>query len=409
MPAELTLPFSIRALRHAIILVMLPAILTAQQPEPRTQLDPVVVKGIHPLTKVAEHPLLEPRFGAAVVAEGDYLYIIGGSNQDGTRLETVERVDLRTGRSENWAKLQVARRHHRAVILGGQIYVLGGTSGPADSRDPLSAELADYAGDDPPIEEEMPPRLIGAPENLMVPSSLPSSRIDGTMSRGGGGFIGALFSYEPTMEIIDLATGRVGFGPSLPTPKALFGCVTLGGKILVIGGQKLRGNGGIVCTSTTEVFDPAENKWSAGVYLPTPRRGTAAVVDGFVIFLGGYGGQQAGRTVEVFNPREGIWRRLPPLSESVNPSATVWAGNYLFLFGNQEFRARQLVYDLRKKELVSYPLVIPDSDFAAAVFHQGRIYVVGGASLRQHDTAETIQVFAPTSETFRSAAPTTGR
>lgn len=132
--------------------------------------------------------------------------------------------------------------------------------------------------------------------------------------------------------------------------------------------------------------------------MPTPRRGTATVVDGFVIFLGGYGSAKAGRTIEVFNPREGIWRRLPPLAESVNPSATVWAGNYLFLFGDQDRRSSQLVYDLRRKELVIYPLALPETDFAAAVFHQGRIYVVGGANLRLHETTETVQVFAPTPE-----------
>lgn len=132
------------------------------------------------------------------------------------------------------------------------------------------------------------------------------------------------FSYVSAMEVIDLATGRVSEGTAMPVAKALFGCVTVADKIMVIGGQKLR-NGSIVCTSTTEVFDPVTNQWSVGVDLSTPRRGTASAVDGFVIFLGGYGALEAGRTTEVFNPREGIWRRLPALAEPINPSATVLA------------------------------------------------------------------------------------
>jgi hypothetical protein len=287
--------------------------------------------------------------------------------------------------------------------------VLGGTSGPVDPHDPLSAELADYAGDDPPIAEGLPPNLIDArPGNLLIPPGLPASRIDETTPPPRGVQFGRGLSYEATMEVIDLATGKVSAGPAMPVPKALFGCVVVGGKILVIGGQKLR-HSNIVCTSTTEVFDPAGNKWSAGVYLPTPRRGTATVVDGFVFFLGGYGGLKAGRTVEVFNPREGIWRRLPPLAESVNPSASVWAGNYLFLFGDQEHRSRQLVFDLRTKQLVTYPLALPDTDFAAALEHRGRIYVVGGASLRLHDATEAIQVFALTPETVGTVSQVVGK
>lgn len=380
----------------ALAVLFVSATAAEENPTAKIDLDPVVVTGIRPLLKVAEHPMAEPRFAAAVVADGDYLYVIGGSNQDGTRLDSVNRVDLRSGRSEPWARLRVARRHHRAVISGGRIYVLGGTTGPTNPRDPLSEELADYAGDDPPIGEGLPPSLLAPPENLLLPHSLPSSRIDGTISRGDGPLRPG-FSYVSAVEIIDLATGRVSDGPAMPVPKALFGCVLLDGKILVIGGQKLRG-GGIVCTSTTERFDPAANTWSAGVNLPIPRRGTASVVDGFVIFLGGYGGKQAGRTIEVFNPREGFWRRLPDLSEDVNPSSTVWAGRYLFLFGDQGRRSRQLVYDLQAKQLVPYPLALPDSDFAAAVLHRGRIYVVGGASLRLHNTTDAIQVFAPASE-----------
>jgi Kelch motif len=379
------------------------AAMPEEKPAAKIDLDPVIVTGIRPLLKVAEHPMVEPRFAAAVVAEGDYLYIIGGSNQDGTRLDSVERVDLRTGRAEPWARLQVARRHHRAVIVADKIYVLGGTHGPVDARDPLSAELSDYPGDDPPIEEGLPASLLAPAENLLLPRSLPASRIDGTSSRGSSP-ARAGFNYVSAVEIIDLATGRVSDGPAMPVPKALFGCVVLDGRILVIGGQQLRG-GSIVCTSTTERFDPATNTWSAGVNLPIPRRGTASVVDGFVIFLGGYGGKQAGRTIEVFNPREGFWRRLPDLSEEVNPSSTVWAGRYLFLFGDQGRRSRQLVYDLQAKQLVPYPLALPDSDFATAVLHRDRIYVVGGASLRLHKTTDAIQVFAPAIEIAATNPP----
>ena len=366
----------------AIAVFLAPRATAAPPPEPATVLDPIVVTGIRPLIKIAEHPMLEPRFGAAIVAEGDYLYIIGGSNSEGTRLDTVERVDLRTGKAALWTKLQVARRHHRAVVTGGKIYVLGGTSGPVNPSDPLSEELSDYSGDHVPIGEQLPRSWFDPPENPLKPPTAGLPKIP--------------YDHERTMEIIDLQTGKVTTGPAMPFAKTMFGCVVVDGRILVIGGQKRRSTDHIVCTNTTEIFDPVSNQWSAGINMPTARRCTATLVDGYVIVLGGYEGRQASRRVEVFTPRDKVWHRLTDLKESANPSATVWCGNYLFLFGDQAARSRQLVYDLRSKQLVPYPLAMPNSDFAAALWHEGKIYVVGGASLRLHDTSEGYQVFAPT-------------
>lgn len=378
---------SLFALGVALALFASGAVLAEEKNDAKTELDPMVVTGIRPLSKIAEHPMVEPRFAAAVVAEGDYLYIIGGSNNEGTRLDTVERVDLRTGRATPWARLQVARRHHRAVILGGKIYVLGGTSGET-SRDPLTDELSDYYGEDP--SSGITYTNFFSIENLLRKGS----------TRGPG----ARYLHEATMEIIDLATGQVRPGPAMPVGKAMFGCVAVDGIIFVIGGQKRRGDS-VRCTNTTEVFDPASNTWSPGINMPTPRRGTATLVDGFVMFLGGYGGASTVRTVEIFSPRDRVWRRLPDLTEAVNPSATVWAGRYLFLFGDQNHRTRQLVYDLRSKQLVPYPLALPDSDFATALLHQNNIYVVGGASLRKRDVTEAIQIFAPAPEVYANNTP----
>lgn len=129
--------------------------------------------------------------------------------------------------------------------------------------------------------------------------------------------------------------------------------------------------------------------------MPTSRRCTATVVDGFALVIGGYRANRALRTVEVFNPQDRGWRRLPDLSEAVNPSASVWVGNRVLLFGQEGSRQRQLAYDLRAKQLAAYPLALPDSDLASAILHRGHVYVVGGANLRQHLAASGIQVFQP--------------
>src|SRR5687767_14393448 len=51
------------------------------------------------LKKVGEFKLLAPRQGAAAVAYGQAIYVLGGANDDGA-VTDIERVDLRTQRSE---------------------------------------------------------------------------------------------------------------------------------------------------------------------------------------------------------------------------------------------------------------------------------------------------------------------
>lgn len=390
-------------MQHSLLLILIVIVIAgpcgsllshAQPAEAEAKLEPFVVTGIRPLVRIAEHPVVEPRFGAAVVADGDYLYLIGGSNSEGTRLDSIERLDLRTGQSIEWAKLAIARRHHRAVVAGGKIHVLGGTSGRSPIENPLSEELSDFFGDDLPAAfatgADPAPRILGRPPDVLnAPKHAPHF---------------ATLFYEATMEVIDLQSRKVTLGPRMPVAKALFGCVVVDGKILVIGGQKQK-VGTIFCTNTVELFDLGTQQWSAGINMPTARRCTAALVDGFVVVVGGYTGSRPLTTVEVFNPREQVWRLHPPLSETVNPSATVWVGNYLFLFGDQDMRKRQLVYDLRSKQLVPYPLPLPNSDFAAALAHHDKIYVAGGGDLRLRIANAGIQVFAPLVESVDPPVP----
>lgn len=364
------------------------AVLFAQDTVPPAQdpplnLDPYVVREIRPLEQQAELGIIEPRFGAAVVADGDFLYIIGGSNTDGVRLDSIERFDIRTGRAERWGKLRIPRRHHGAVLVDGRIHVLGGTSGMASASNPLKEELSDYYSEDPLS-------AFGGDDFTLSFKGIPPTPT----------------YYVDSMEIVDLHSGESRLGPSMPFAKALFGCVAIDNRIYVIGGQKMKGNN-TYTTNTVEVFDIALNSWSHGVNMPTPRRCSATLVDGYIVVLGGYRGGRAQKVVEAFNPREKIWRRLPELTESVNPTATVWVGNYIFLFGEQNARLRQLVYDLRSKRLVPYPFELPESNFVSAVSHHGLVYLVGGADLRSHFASTGVRVLKPLSAPVPVGVPPT--
>jgi len=312
------------------------------------RLDPVVVHApplpaIPPVPLVRidfQHHLVTARFAATAVVDGNYIYVVGGANSAGTRLRDIERIDLRTGQSEPFAQLTRGRRNLRAAVYEHRLYVLGGYA------------ETNWVNDDP---------------------------------------------FESYVEIVDLATGRVSRGPNLPEARANFACAVVGGKLYVIGGARVAHNA-ITNTNTTDVLDLATGKWSTGLPMPTPRMAGAAVVDGFIVVPGGYSGRRAVNNVEVFIPSDRLWRILPPLHAPTNAMSVAFLGHHLFLFGEHELVA----YDLIPKKSVAYRFDYEVQRDTATVIAGNRIYVIGGD--RSRDSFDMENYF-PVARTAPPAEP----
>ncbi len=290
-----------------------------EKPEPVQALDPITVTAMPlPLVKLdLGFHLSTGRFASAAVAEGGYIYVIGGGNNQGVALDDVLRFDPRTGRSEFFAKLKSPRRNHRAVAYLGKIYVLGGYNGRPMFGDSI---------------------------------------------------------FEASMEVIDLATREVSSAPPMPVAKAGFACAISGGKLYVLGGAKVKNNGSIATTNSVEAYDLAKRTWSNALPMPTPRMGVAVNVEGFIIVPGGVIGRREVADVEVFNPRDNIWRTLPPLDRKVNATSLAFLDHYLFLFGPRDLT----VYEMKQKQSTSYRFNYEGASDAAAVIMGGNIFVIGG-------------------------------
>jgi len=91
------------------------------------------------------HPLTTARAGAAVVNEGNHIYVIGGI--DGSHfLRSVEQTQLKdNGSIETWSRsepLNVARGFFAAAVHNGFIYAVGGGNGPSGHNLLRSVERA---------------------------------------------------------------------------------------------------------------------------------------------------------------------------------------------------------------------------------------------------------------------------
>lgn len=257
-----------------------------------------------------------------------------------TVLDSIERIDVRTGVSEFFGKLSRPRAWHRAVLVVDRVYVLGGDS-PGRGGQPL----------------------------------------------------------ESAVEVLDLATGETSIAAAgQPDPRANFGCVELAGKIYVIGGRH-RAGADTANTNTVEVLDVVTGQWSDGPPMPTPRQCNAVVVTGgFIVVPGGFDGKRSLTTVEVFDPRNAAWRTLPPLGRETSAHSVAFLDHHVFLFGDYHASGSMVAYDLFEKRSEVFSVNRMIARHTSAVTHNGRIYVVGGKLSSDQRALDRVYVFAPAAQ-----------
>lgn len=116
-----------------------------------------------------------------------------------------------------------------------------------------------------------------------------------------------------------------------------------GGKLILIGGIKYESSGGAgpteVVLSSTEVFDPKEGRFEAGVNLPRPRADHSVIASrGGAVIAGGHDGAGLVRDVEFLRYHEGNWVSADSVGElslgRVHPFMGV-VGEFVVVGGGQ--------------------------------------------------------------------------
>lgn len=306
--------FSLRRLATAVLLLLCPFALPAW-----------AQKNNSPLVKVADHPMLQARLGAAAVLVGDHIYIFGGSG-GGAPLYKGERFDTRTGKSEELPGTFLARRFHNAVEHEGKILLVGG-------------------------------------EGYALPGR----------------------AHEPQIEVYDPVSGTVTLAGKMPRPRAKAAGIKLGREFWLIGGDKAKEGRSMAQTNEVEILDLATGEWRQGPPMPTPRATSATRVGDFIVVPGGYASRTTRDEVEMYVPQEQGWKRLPKLGETISAHSTAQLGRWLFLFGDFELTDRVLAYELPTRKTIAIKPGYTDARSTVAVATAERIYVIGGMSQISND------------------------
>ncbi len=356
------------------------------------------VGGGVPLRKIGAFPMLHPRFAPAVATQGDDIYIVGGAGENEMVLKSIEKFNIKTGKSTEFATLKIARLWHRAVIVGDRLFVFGGRAPTTRSASDRSKPT--FGPTDPYVDKLRQSDLQRAENRYQEALKNRNPSMDEKVVETWNGL-----RMENTYEVFDINSGeRIGEG-KMPDSRANFGCVTIGGKIFIMGGSHpVTSPGGkqeqLSFTNRVSIFDVATNTWSDGVSLPEAVECDAVVVTGpFIVVTGGYDGTRMSDGVYAFNPTTAKWNSLKALDRASSAHSTVFLGKYLFLFGNYEHPEEIQIYDLKTRSSETFTLGYAPARHGGAIVADEKIYVCGGKPKRYSTPLDSVQVFEMISAT----------
>jgi hypothetical protein len=263
-----------------------------------------------------------------VLAAGRNLLIIGGLNQQSVTTSTVTRLNPVTGRTARAGSLAAPTHDAAGAVLGGRPYVFGGgaVASIRDVQALTGSRTAAVAGQLPRPRSDLSAVTLGGTAYLIggydgasydsqilattngrsfrtvatLPVPVRYAAVAGVGSRiwvFGGQTRSGLTSV---IQQVSLTTGRSSVVGHLPSPLVGATGLTLGGQILVAGGQRAGGrNASRLKTSRTVLaYNPARRRVGPVGTLPVRLANAAAAVIGDTAFLvGGNDGQRQVPTV----------------------------------------------------------------------------------------------------------------
>ena len=236
------------------------------------------------------------------------LYIVGGSvgicphNADNPEYVTYAKHTFcwdpaRPG--DGWqrmADLLAGRSYHGMAVLGGRLWVVGGTGEGEDDDEMDSVERYDPAMD---AWEAVTPMCYRRMDPAVAVLDGKIYAVGGTGSRGLGawGILQSCERYHPDTNAWEVL-------PDIPTHHNMSAAAPLDGKLWVAGGLKPGGNHADK-SKTVAVFNPASNTWETKADLITGRSCHSLEVIGGDLYA--VGGDHGVTSVEKYNLQADSW------------------------------------------------------------------------------------------------------
>ena len=327
-------------------------------------------------------PVPHTRHTATRLLNGRIL-LVGGFSGENVSLTEVDLFNPMTGSIISVAPLHTPRHDHSATLLrDGRVLVVGGYN-------PQQQWLTDAEVYDPSKDRW----TVVLPLFSHGTAHTATRLKDGRVLIVGGGIASGVCTERA--EIFDPKTNSWIEAPSLPAQRNGHTANLLNdGRILVAGGVNAAG---LTVGGDAFLYDPKENNWTVTAPMDKQRAyaGSVQLKDGRILVAGGIAadGTPVWHTianVEIYDLASNTWSKIASLSEarygyvlSLLPNGQVLAvggtRDHDSNWGTGSFVREVEVYDPNENGWQTRDEIPQPGAFAAAaLFHDGRLWVTGG-------------------------------
>lgn len=279
---------------------------------------------------------------AGICSLGGKIFVFGGCKEkmsmtgsvSSAGVKTVEVFDpaIGTWSSSAARSMNVARQKAAYAVVGGALYVLGGTDG---QNDYATIERFDTVGGLWTIVDTMPRSLVSASANVVDGEIYITGGVTGT--KEAPELLKTISSYNP-------ATGVWHDVGAMATARQFHQAITVNAQIYILGGLGYDMNGdSVYVVRTVECFDPNTGSIIASSFsaLSTPRyRFGAAAAGGKIVVIGGLAGvsvdEQPVNTVEMYDVTNGGVTRGAAMPVAREGTAVSVLQGRVFVVGGSE-------------------------------------------------------------------------
>jgi hypothetical protein len=211
------------------------------------------------------------------------------------------------------------------------------------------------------------------------------------------------------VHIYDPANDTWSSGVDLPTPRKKLSAATVNGVIYVIGGEPAVGSG--LDSRIVEAFNPAAPvpAWTTMTPMPTGRKDAAATaVNGQVCVFGGLSGPTTLSSLECFDPVANAWSTEPPMPSARSLLGSDVLGGFAYAVGGHAPLAMTAEvdtverFDISNRTWSSVTSIPTRRESAAVVAASGLLFAIGGRNAAALDSAEA---YDPSVGTWRNKTP----
>jgi N-acetylneuraminic acid mutarotase len=232
---------------------------------------------------------------------------------------------------------------------------------------------------------------------------------------GGFGRIGSGgAAITPSVELFDPAARAWSTVTPMSLPRYVHTATLLpSGKVLVAGGLSPMGSSGpFAPVSSTELYDPVDNTWSAAAPMSSPRVGHTATLlpSGKVLVVGGTGDNHTPlATAELYDPATNTWTPAGSMGVSrlAHAAALLSSGKVLVTGGRtSSITATAEVYDpVSGSWSPTGGMSLTRMDHMTAVLHSGRVLAAGGITNWEMSMNAVVEQYDPMAGTWSTTGP----